>query len=279
MLCLVDIGSCRYDTRLSTLQQKVIFGDGILGGESLLQHLGISDSCRIVLDHHHLLCGRIGAWPAKFGLVAWNTKLKGHCTNLVKSYEEEMHNFHLESLRATVQHNREWSVYVERHIHSKRHLFANHIIQHYPGNLQRQGNAVAEANHSSVLQRLGAAFYESPVKLVQALLNRHNQISAERDHPIRTYAMEDCSKAYQLPNGNEKDAMLNLGKWGMELFQSSMENSESMDMTLHADGKIAFTEKRRPDRILLTLDPSATECSCSFWTAYLLQCPHLLLLK
>jgi hypothetical protein len=141
-------------------------------------------------------------------------------------------------------------------------LFANHIIQHYPGNLQRQGNAVAEANHSSVLQRLGAAFYESPVKLIRALLNRHNQISAERDHLIRTYAMEACSKAYQLPNGNEKDAMLNLGKWGMELFQSSMENSERMDMTLHADGKFAFPEKRHPDRILLTLDPSATECSC-----------------
>jgi hypothetical protein len=52
-----------------------------------------------------------------------------------------------------------------------------------------------------------------------------------------------------------------------------------MDMTLHADGKFAFTEKRHPDRILLTLDPSVTECSCSFWTAYLLQCPHLLLLK
>jgi hypothetical protein len=134
-----------------------------------------------------------------------------------------MYNFHMESLRATVQHNHEWSVYVERPIHSKRHLFANHIIQHYPGNLQRQGNAVAEANLSSVVQRLGAAFYESPVKLIQALLNRHNQVSAERDHLIRTYGMEACSNAYQLPNGNEKDALLNLGKWGMELFQSSTE--------------------------------------------------------
>jgi hypothetical protein len=91
--------------------------------------------------------------------------------------------------------------------------------------------------------------------------------------------MEACSKAYQLPNGNEKDALLNLGKWGMELFQLSMENAESMDMTLHADGKFAFTGKRHPERISLTLDPSATECSSSFWTAYLMQCPNLLLLK
>jgi hypothetical protein len=49
---------------------KVIFGDGILAGETLLHQLGITQSCRIVLDRHHLLSGAIGAWPKKFGLVA-----------------------------------------------------------------------------------------------------------------------------------------------------------------------------------------------------------------
>jgi hypothetical protein len=33
---------------------KVINADGILAGESLLQLLGISDTCHIVLDHYHL---------------------------------------------------------------------------------------------------------------------------------------------------------------------------------------------------------------------------------
>jgi hypothetical protein len=62
----------------------------------------------------------------------------------------------------------------------------------------------------------------------------------------------------------------NVETWqrGMELFQSSMKNSESMDMTPHADGKLAFIGKRHSGRILRSLDPSATECSCPFWTAY-----------
>jgi hypothetical protein len=45
---------------------KVIFGDGILGGESLVHILGIQNSCRIVLDDHYLLSENIGAWPQKF---------------------------------------------------------------------------------------------------------------------------------------------------------------------------------------------------------------------
>jgi hypothetical protein len=258
---------------------KIIYGDGILGGESLLRKLGIAETCRIVLDHHHLLSAKIGAWPKKFGLVAWNTRLKDDCSKLVKSYDRETYDFHLERIRATVQHDRELSAYVERHIHSKRHLFANHLIQHYPGNLGRQGNAPAEANHSSVLARLGPAFYESPVRLIQALLTRHEQISGERDRIIRTYDFESHGESSHLRDGIKKQALLALGSWGMELFGACMETSETMDMMTQMDGMCAFVEKSHPDRILLTLHPSAEECSCTFWIAYNMQCPHLLLLR
>jgi hypothetical protein len=83
---------------------KVIFGDGILAGGTLLHQLGITQSCHIVLDHHHLLSGAIGAWPKKFGLVAWKTLLKDDCTGLVKTFEEETYYAHLNSIRAKVQH-------------------------------------------------------------------------------------------------------------------------------------------------------------------------------
>jgi hypothetical protein len=43
---------------LSNLQ--VVFEDGICAGETLLHQLGITQCCRIVLDHHHLLSGGIG---------------------------------------------------------------------------------------------------------------------------------------------------------------------------------------------------------------------------
>jgi hypothetical protein len=39
---------------------RVIFGDGILGGGTLLQQWDIAETRHIVLDHHHLLSGDIG---------------------------------------------------------------------------------------------------------------------------------------------------------------------------------------------------------------------------
>jgi hypothetical protein len=52
---------------LSLSNIKVLYGDGIFGGGRLLSQLEISDTCHIVLDHHHLLSDDIGAWPKKFG--------------------------------------------------------------------------------------------------------------------------------------------------------------------------------------------------------------------
>jgi hypothetical protein len=98
----------------------------------------------------------------------------------------------------------DWAAYVEKNIHAKRHLFSNHIIQHYPGNLGRQGTAAAEANHSSVLQRLGAAFYESPVKLIKALLERHDEICGEKEYGIQRHRMYAAGKAFSSPSTMKK---------------------------------------------------------------------------
>jgi hypothetical protein len=247
---------------------RVIYGDGILGGESLLHHLGITDSCKIILDHHHLLSDDIGTWPKKFGQT-W-AQVKENCLQLVKTYEKDTYNFHFDCIRATVQHSRDLTDYVLRKIHSKRHLFANH--------LQRQGNASAEANHSSIRRRLGVTFYQSPVRLIEALLKRHNDITNERSKGMVSYRLQSMAKASKMANGNEKRALLALNSWGMELFQSSAKHSKTLDMTLQSDGKFAFAKKSDPDHVLLKLDQNATKCSCTFWNSYGLQCSHLLLL-
>jgi hypothetical protein len=57
-------------------------------------------------------------------------------------------------------------------------------------NLERQGNAPAEANQLSILQRLGNAFCESHVMLIQALMKRHQDLTAERDYIITKYRLE-----------------------------------------------------------------------------------------
>jgi hypothetical protein len=106
---------------------KVIYGDGIFGGEELL---GIKESCRIILDHQHLLSQDIGAWPQKFGGVMW-AQLKADCTDLVKTYNNQHYNICLDRIRLEVRYSPSFSEYVEKNIHQKRHLFANHLLQHY----------------------------------------------------------------------------------------------------------------------------------------------------
>jgi hypothetical protein len=74
-------------------EMRVIFGDGILGGEKLLQQLDIQDTCYIVLDHQHLLSSDFGAWPKRFGGPVWATELKHYCHELVKTYDMDTYKF------------------------------------------------------------------------------------------------------------------------------------------------------------------------------------------
>jgi hypothetical protein len=127
-------------------EMKVIYGDGILGEEKLLQQLDIQDTCCIVLDHQHLLSSDFGAWPKRFGGPVWATELKHYCHTIWTRTKFVWSEF--EKWSSIIMNG---AIYVERNIHLKRHLFANHLIQHYPLNLNRQGIAPAEANHSSAL--------------------------------------------------------------------------------------------------------------------------------
>jgi hypothetical protein len=183
-------------------------------------------------------------------------------------------------IRAEVQHNPNWVEYVEKNIHAKRHMFANHLLKHYVGNLERQGNAPAEANHSSILQRLGNAFYESPVMLIQALMKRHQDLTAERHYVITKYRLETSAEAWNSRPGTEKEELLSLGIWGMELYRSAVLDSVRLNMIQLSNGKRAFMNKDDPGQIVLvSLDPNSTACYCRFWIAYNCQCPHLLLLR
>ena len=88
--------------RLSDI--KVIFGDGILAGESLLSNLGISHSCKLVLDHHHLISEDIGAWPKEFGLQLF-AQLKADLTTMVKTWDSDIYSQALERVRNKVGMN------------------------------------------------------------------------------------------------------------------------------------------------------------------------------
>jgi len=128
---------------------------------------------------------------------------------MVESRTQHGHNEALTLVRSTVAGIPEFESYVEKHIHEKGHMFAEHIIRTYPGTLFKKGTQSAEANHSSIFTRLGRQV-EAPVKLVESLIRRHVDICSERNHNIIKHHFESTARA-SLATCKDRDALLGLG--------------------------------------------------------------------
>ena len=147
-------------------------------GETLLQKLGIQSTCSLLLDQHHLVSEDLGTWPKFFGLSNWNL-LKEDLMIMVKTPSEAVHLEAFQKLQAKVLHKAEWLDCPNNWIHGKRHMFAHHLVKSIPGNMHRLGNAPAESNHSSIIQRIGSLVLV-PASMLAQLIKRHADISAER---------------------------------------------------------------------------------------------------
>lgn len=258
---------------------KIIFADGILSGETLLTKLGISDTCKIVLDHYHLISEDIGAWPKEFGLHTW-AHLKQDLTTMVKSHKASDYSVALERVRSLVADNPKFSSYVEDNIHNKRHLFANHVIKNYVGNLHLQGNVPAECNHSSIISRIGSLVV-TPVELVRALIKRHYEISTERNHKIQTCHIKSHAVAMKATTESDRMAALSLSSWANRFYGQAMKHSRYLCHVVNADGSHTFTENGNDQSISpIDLPINPTKCTCSRWIATNgTQCGHLLLAR
>jgi len=195
------------------------------------------------LDHHHLLSEDIGAWPKQFGLQLFAT-LKEDLTLMVKSTNSSVYNQALSRLRTKLQHNPDGLGYLEDNIHSKRHLFANHIIKTYPCNLERQGNVPAEGNHSSIIQRVGRLVF-APVKLVEELLQRHSSISSERALELSKRHLTSLPAARKAKSGSDREAILRLSSWGLEIYQKSKRTASKLELSTGSDGSCRFTVREK----------------------------------
>ncbi|KAG7339103.1 hypothetical protein IV203_025832 [Nitzschia inconspicua] len=181
---------------------KFIIGDGIFAAETILTKLGIEDTCHVILDHHHLLSLDIGSWPKAFGLNLFS-HLKEDLTSMVKSTSLTAYEQALESARATLRNHpdQKHAKYLERHIHSKRHLYANHIIQKFAGHLNFQGNAPSERNH--------------------CISVRHVQCQA---------------LAVQSTDVATREALKGLSSWGLEIYEKATRHSQRLHHRKNQDG-------------------------------------------
>ncbi|KAG7371185.1 hypothetical protein IV203_019755 [Nitzschia inconspicua] len=270
--CAVDMAPGR---KLSDI--KFIVADGIFAAENVLSKLEIYDTCRVILDHHHLLSEDIGAWPKAFGLDLFS-QLREDLTTMVKSSDQAQYHKALESVRSKLCHHlyHEYSNYLETNIHSKRHLFANHIIKTFPGLLDVQDNAPVQADHSSIVTRISSWAME-PITLIQSIMSRYIDISSERDHFIAVHHLQCLARAFRSADKGMKEALKGLTSWGFWFYEKAAKHSKKLCHSRNPDGSHSFAYS--DGSYLLTLPAGAEECSYPVWVATggTTQCSHLLL--
>ncbi len=270
--------TCEMTPKRKLSDIKMIFADGILAGETLLAKLGIQDTCHLVLDNHHLLSEDIGAWPKEFGLHLFS-RLKEDLTTMVTSPYLDCYEEALSKVRSKLRGQPRFLEYLENNIHSKRHLFANHIVKTYLANQKLKGNAGAEANHSSIIQRIGRVVL-APAELVKELMKRHQDISAQRNYQLSRFHLLAVAEAQKTQDVSDKMAILNLSGHGLSLYRKAKRYSLRLDYTKLPDGRHQFAVRDNPDAPLIVLEPNANSCVCAWWIAFCdCQCSHLLLLK
>ncbi len=96
-------GEMSWQLKPPSLRHQDVFRRWHFKDERLLNNLGISNTCKLVLDHFHLITDDIDAWPKELGLQSWATG-RNDLTLLVKSYEESTYFQVLDRVRHGVAH-------------------------------------------------------------------------------------------------------------------------------------------------------------------------------
>jgi hypothetical protein len=106
---------------------KIIFGDGIMG-DSLLEDLGIADTCKLCHDEYHSI---MEDWPRQFGPTLWAV-YEEKMRLLLYSDREEVYNHHCTDTRESLK-SRRLKDYSENKLHAKRKRCVRCFVASIPG--------------------------------------------------------------------------------------------------------------------------------------------------
>ncbi len=127
-----------------------VFGDGLVTCDSLLESLGIQDSCTLLDDVHHLLSPECGTWYKQLGVSRRNhygALLRGL---IFESYSLEAYKATRSKILTMMDYRGEPQSlinYFNQVIHVARKRFARYSVRATPSNEQCLGSSIAEANH------------------------------------------------------------------------------------------------------------------------------------
>jgi hypothetical protein len=249
----------------------MIFSDCFVT-ESLLQSLGIENTCNLGWDAYHLYQED---WPSYFGSTLWPV-VKDAMSKMLFG-ETEVH--YLDGFNSALASMRnkdcKYTVYLQKW-HRNRDKFAKHIVSHRAGSLRRHGSSHAEQNHSSFVQRIGPVCLDDPATAISTIIRRHADISSERNHSISKYHLSVASIVQQRNMDAPDIKAINfLSSWGFELWQEMRSEAHNYQVEHVSDDVIHVSRigvcNPKP-RIFSTSD--GTPCNCQHKVALHIQCPH-----
>ena len=258
-----------------------IFGDGLVTCESLLESLGIQDSCTLLDDVHHLLSPECGTWYKQFGAGRWNHYGALLRALVFESYSLEMYEATRSKILTMMDCRGEPQSlyhYFNNVIHVARKRFARYSVHATPCNEGRLGSSIAEANHSSYVARIGGGSWDDPAMQVKDCINRMQELSNKRARIRDQYRRQSAACSHTTIDKTVALMQVKLSKRGFDICQEEYNKSFEYYCTLLPtnDGQEQQKEvRRRGESSRSARHTNGEKCSCHVFVAYRVQCRHL----
>jgi hypothetical protein len=256
---------------------KIIFADQFIT-ETLLDELGIADTCIIHSDLCHL---KKEVWPKYFGPHVYNAESSHLVAMFLLQTREEFETAYSKAFKA-VSGNPDHKDYVSK-IYNNPNYYRDYVLAGIHGNLKLNGDVAAEYNHSSVVAHLGKGGSFSLKNNLSMLfkcqqdLKRNCTHIANQQHLVAQHHQSNKQGQRKL---DDELAKKSLSKYAYEkLFLRAHSALKKQQVVTNPDGshivfKIGFTATST-NAVQVEKD---CRCTCELATAYDFQCSHKLAL-
>ena len=265
------------EPRFQLSKIRIIFADQKIT-PTVLQDLGIEDSCILRGDFYHLLNE---VWPSHFHSSIYPTIKKFLGTMLLSKTVEEWENAYSCASEVLVSRPRMKSALDE--IYNATEQYAGFFLRSIEGNLMMNGDVSAEQNHSGVVSYLGEGASFAVAEQVTHLLKRQQNVDKlRRQNEDSQYVRASrFNSSYREPKYATDDVTAKKAFSGYgytELWTRSIKRSFFLQSETTADGNLCVwpTKETRDDRTeesTFVLE-EGVRCSCLRRIAYSIQCEH-----
>jgi hypothetical protein len=252
----------------SKSEVKVIASDCFVT-TSLLEMLGIGQSCHLMWDHYHIL---EVVWPKQLG-NHYFTMVRPLLQTWLSSSSAEAFDATLAEIVTVLAERPDHVSYIQKW-GEDRHRFAAYLLDSYPGSLNRRGSSPSEQNHASFVAIIGAGAVDNPCVMLEKTIGRQVELNRKRNETIATYfykSISDRQTAIASGDQTKADALEHLCSWGMEIWTKNY--SEALNYVCSLNDEV-FTVQRINSNANPRLVPMHGRCTCNTRVSLMFPCPH-----